>query len=114
MFATDPKYGPILRKVDVEAILKQAGVDSLLETVVADLEASGHDFHFGADEPVVVFRAQDQLRPKLLTSYHNLCAQGGSPAKHLNLIFDARDKVAAWQEDHFTKVPSSDSFNPDN
>lgn len=114
MVANDQKYGRIYREPDVRAILKLAGVDTPLETLVADLEASGHDFHFGRDEPVIVLRGQDQLLPQVLTSYHNLCAQGGSPAKHLNLILDARDKVAAWQKDHYTKVPSSDSFNPDN
>ncbi len=60
------------------------------------------------DEPVVVFRAQDKLLPKVLDIYRFLCEVAGSPDRHLDLINDSAIKVRAWQEENFTKTPSSD------
>jgi hypothetical protein len=40
----------------------------------------------GEDEPVVVFRAQDELLPKVLAYYHQLCLEEGSPRHHLDGI----------------------------
>jgi hypothetical protein len=61
------------------------------------------------DEPVVVFRAQDALLPKVLIAYHVMCHQAGSPERHLQLIQETMRRVEEWQEDHYTKTPSSDS-----
>lgn len=66
----------------------------------------------GADEPVVVFRAQDQLLPGLLKVYRLLCEVAGSPGHHLDAIHDAATAVREWQANHPTKVPTSDSLAP--
>jgi len=63
----------------------------------------------GADEPVIVFRAQDQLVPKLLGIYWNLCKAAGSPQRHLDMISRRIDEIAAWQDGHATKVPDSET-----
>lgn len=69
----------------------------------------------GEDEPVIVFRAQDMLVPKLLGYYHLFCLKAGSPRHHLDAILNAREKIIAWQIEHVTqiKVPSSDSLRKD-
>lgn len=64
-----------------------------------------------ADEPVVVFRAQDKLLPSALLAYRAICVNSGSPQRHLDAIDGALAAVEAWQEDHFTKVPTSDSLD---
>lgn len=64
----------------------------------------------GEDEPVVVFRAQDELLPKLLKIYKILCEVAGSPEHHLDLIHDSAMKVRAWQIRNYTQVPNSNSF----
>lgn len=64
----------------------------------------------GADEPVVVFRAQDRLLPGLLKVYRLLCEAAGSPEHHLRAIHDAATAVKAWQAEHPTKTPSSDAL----
>lgn len=62
----------------------------------------------GENEPVVVFRAQDQLLPKLLMYYHLFCQKAGSPRRHLNMILNRVEEINAWQADHPTKVPDSE------
>lgn len=64
----------------------------------------------GEDEPVVVFRAQDSLLPKLLKVYKIMCDLAGSPQRHLDAIGDAEQAVALWQEKNSTKTPSSDTY----
>jgi hypothetical protein len=64
----------------------------------------------GENEPVIVFRAQDVLLPKLLAYYHLFCLRAGSPRRHLDLILDSRETVEAWQEVHHTQIPRSDGF----
>lgn len=68
--------------------------------------------NIGADEPVVVFRAQDALLPKVLRIYQILCEVAGSPQHHLDLIHDAAQDVKAWQATHHTKIPESASLRP--
>jgi hypothetical protein len=68
---------------------------------------------FGEDEPVVVFRAQDVLLPKVLAYYHLFCVKAGSPRHHLDAIMDVRERVQAWQAENLTKVPTSDSLSPE-
>lgn len=64
----------------------------------------------GEDEPVVVFRAQDKLLPKLMDIYGFLCEIAGSPKVHLDLIKESANKIRAWQEEHHTQVPRSDGY----
>jgi hypothetical protein len=66
----------------------------------------------GEDEPVVVFRAQDRLLPKLLKMYRILCELAGSPQHHLDLIHDSAMKIKAWQAENFTKTPESADYQP--
>lgn len=66
----------------------------------------------GEDEPVVVFRAQDRLVPKLLKVYKIMCELAGSPERHLNAIHDAAMTIKEWQASHPTKTPSSDPHAP--
>lgn len=61
----------------------------------------------GEDEPVVVFRAQDQLMPKVLAYYAAQAIRAGSPAEHVQLIQQAHDRVVAWQSANRTQVPGS-------
>lgn len=61
----------------------------------------------GEDEPVVVFRAQDELLPKVLIYYHLFCMKAGSPKRHLDIIWDALQRVYDWQNHHATKRPDS-------
>jgi hypothetical protein len=61
----------------------------------------------GEDEPVVVFRAQDQLLPEVLGLYAQMCLAHGSPADHIvGLELTAR-QVIEWQREHRTQVPQS-------
>lgn len=66
----------------------------------------------GEDEPVVVFRAQDRLLPKLLKVYKILCELAGSPQHHLDLIHATAVTVKAWQAENYVKTPSSDALVP--
>ena len=62
-----------------------------------------------ADEPVIVFRARDELLCPLLSQYHRMCEEAGSPGRHLGLIEDAYTQVADWQEANPEKVKTPDS-----
>lgn len=53
----------------------------------------------GADEPVIIFRAQDGTVPAMLKAYRSICEQAGSPDFHLGLIDQARETVERWQAD---------------
>ena len=64
----------------------------------------------GADEPVVVFRAQDSLLPKVLDIYAFMCEIAGSPKRHLDLIRKTSLDIKGWQAQNRTKTPSSDSL----
>ena len=63
----------------------------------------------GEDEPVVVFRAQDETTIHLLDYYRILCVLAGSPARHLALIDKTRATFHDWQGEHDVKVPDSES-----
>lgn len=60
------------------------------------------------DEPVIVFRARDQLLPQVLAYYQAACMEAGSPDRHLNLIRDAGRTVKAWQQKNGMKIPDSE------
>lgn len=66
----------------------------------------------GEDEPVVLFRAQDELLPMILSWYHLLCCEAESPRHHLDAIMAAREEVLAWQRENHTQTPRSDSLAP--
>ena len=61
------------------------------------------------DEPVVVFRAQDALLPKVLMYYQLFCTKVGSPKRHLDIIYDSMKNVEVWQELNPRKVKYPDS-----
>lgn len=64
----------------------------------------------GEDEPVVVFRAQDKLLPKLLKIYKILCELAGSPQHHLDLIHESAMTIKEWQSSHHTQIPNSNNY----
>lgn len=64
----------------------------------------------GEDEPVVVFRAQDRLLPKLLKVYRILCELDGSPQHHLDIIHGNAERVKAWQAENPPRTPNSDAY----
>ena len=63
----------------------------------------------GEDEPVIVFRAQDALLPKVLMYYHLFCLKSGTPKRHLDLIIESLDIVRRWQVKNGSKLPNSES-----
>lgn len=65
--------------------------------------------NIGEDEPVVVFRAQDRLLPKVLMYYHLFCMKSGSPKRHLDIILNTFYAVCNWQAQNVTKIPNSES-----
>lgn len=64
----------------------------------------------GADERVVVFRAQDRLLPAVLDFYLAVCAKEGSPQQHLDAILDAKASVVEWQSNNPTQTPQSATY----
>lgn len=65
--------------------------------------------NIGEDEPVVVFRAQDKLLPKVLAYYRLFCWKVRSPKHHLQLIDDSLEKVEEWQSNNLSKVKIPES-----
>jgi hypothetical protein len=61
----------------------------------------------GADEPVIVFRAQDKMAPYVIEAYRQMCMEAGSPQHHLDGIEETYQQFRRWQETNFTKVPES-------
>lgn len=59
----------------------------------------------GEDEPVVVFRAQDKLLPRLLGKYYVLCQEDGCSAEHLKAVHQALRSVTMWQDRNPSKRP---------
>lgn len=61
------------------------------------------------DELVIVFRARDKYLVQVLEQYGNLCAAGGSPQRHLDMVQTAREGVRAWQQEHSDRMKVPDS-----
>lgn len=61
----------------------------------------------GEDEPVVVFRAQDQLLPEVIRYYAKLCRENGSPARHIAGLYATLERVRDWQHDNHVHIPQS-------
>lgn len=66
----------------------------------------------GEDEPVIVFRAQDQLLPALLGFYKLMCESAGSPPHHLDLIDESRGQILEWQQENrdWVRMPNSNAY----
>jgi hypothetical protein len=67
----------------------------------------------GADEPVVLFRAQDAQLCPTLEAYRALCVEAGSPPHHIDAIDRATEAVAEWQRHNHTQVPQSAMLAPE-
>lgn len=67
--------------------------------------------NIGADEPVVVFRAQDVTLPAVLLSAAQKAMKAGSPARHVEILLNTFKTVTLWQYENIDKVkiPSSES-----
>lgn len=76
----------------------------LIRTERGDFEEHGEEH---GDEPVFLFRSKDQLLPKVLAYYRQLCEEAGSPQHHLDGIDASIERIERWQADHFTQVPQS-------
>lgn len=64
--------------------------------------------NIGEDEPIVIFRAQDKLLPKVLLAYRKICADDGSPQEHLDRIRSTWRNIVDWQTAHPTKTKIPD------
>lgn len=62
----------------------------------------------GADEPVFIFRAQDELLPEVIAHYMQLCMKNDTPIHHLETILESYGTVREWQDTHITRLPNSD------
>jgi hypothetical protein len=65
----------------------------------------------GEDEPVVVFRAKDELAVKVLEFYGELCRESGSPERHLNRLDENVRRFVAWQAENDTQTPGTSPFS---
>lgn len=69
-----------------------------------------------SDEPVVVFRARDQLLKDLLYYYAQMCSVAGCDPTHLDAIRLAQNNVEDWQikNSSLTKLPDTtyEQLNP--
>jgi hypothetical protein len=82
---------------------KEMGIDRKYGKVTTEFG------NIGETEPVVVFRAQDKILPKLLAYYHLFCLKAGSPRRHLDIILNTLAVIEDWQNRHSTKIPTSES-----
>jgi hypothetical protein len=64
---------------------------------------------FEDDEPVVVFRARDEVLPFILAAYYGLCRKAGSNPYHLELIETTLEEIVSWQRKNASLVHVPDS-----
>lgn len=57
-----------------------------------------------ADEPVIVFRAQDPLAYLVVRAYLGLCIAAGCDEEHLAAVKAAAHRIRDWQEAHPERV----------
>lgn len=71
--------------------------------------------HIPAGEPVIVIRARDKNACPLISRYFQMCASGGSPQRHLDLIEATYKRFADWQEANADQVrtPTSSNYAPE-
>lgn len=64
------------------------------------------------EEPVFVFRGRDRLLVQVLDFYARLCEGNGSPANHVQLVRETRERLDAWQADHSEdlRTPASEDY----
>lgn len=62
----------------------------------------------GEDEPVVVFRGQDELLLPLLAMYEILCDVAGASQQHMIGVAETKQQIFDWQLANRTKIPTSD------
>jgi hypothetical protein len=60
------------------------------------------------DEPLILFRGQDKLLPRLLEHYNQLCRDAGSPKAQLDLLQQRIDEIKKWQADNAQKLKVPD------
>lgn len=60
------------------------------------------------DEPLILFRGQDKLLPKLLEYYNALCTSAGSPATQIEAINQRITVIKSWQDAHPERVKTPD------
>jgi hypothetical protein len=69
--------------------------------------------NIGEDEPVFVFRAQDNLLSEILRYYTQLCWESGCPSNHLDSIDASVERIKAWQASNYTQTPESANYDKD-
>src|SRR5262245_13016955 len=69
-----------------------------------------HWTHFEDDEPIFVFRPQDNHTTEVLKFYRQKCVQSGAPQHHLTLIDLQIQKIKQWQRENFVQDPTSNSW----
>ncbi len=57
------------------------------------------------DEPLFLFRAQDELLLEVLTYYRALRAKKGASQEALNRMDEQVERIRTWQESHHTQLP---------
>jgi hypothetical protein len=62
------------------------------------------------DEPVMVFRARDNLMPDIMKYYWQRSLANGAPAHHLRLIEEQLKRVKDWQQTHTIQDATSDTW----
>lgn len=61
------------------------------------------------DEPVIVFRGRDKMVPAMLRFYLDMCAENGSPQRHLDLVQRSAANIIQWQVEHSDQARQPDS-----
>lgn len=87
---SDGKYGRLFTEEDVRNIAVNASsgdvTDSDIDTAIESLDAKG-ELKFPADEPLMLFRAQDRLAIGAVRAYETLClASKHVPEDQKNLV----------------------------
>ncbi|HUD08200.1 MAG TPA: hypothetical protein VMQ52_03930 [Candidatus Saccharimonadales bacterium] len=52
------------------------------------------------DEPLLLFRAKDNLLIELLEHYQELSRKAGSPEEQINSMTSTIDEIKSWQANH--------------
>jgi len=60
------------------------------------------------DEPLILFRAKDNLLVDTLEYYQELSRKSGSPAEQVESLSAYIDKIKSWQADHRDRLDVPD------
>ena len=75
------------------------------------VEFPDHDWvTIGEDEPVIVFRAQDNHATEVIKFYRKLCVSSEAPQHHLDLIDRTLKTFKDWKQDNTVKDPDSNTW----